>query len=130
MLLLKTFSKLTNSENLRDSERFFLHVYIQRMWCDKWGDSKKSEIFIFIFFFENLNNIFDYHVGTTSFYCPCNVISIIGRCVDVEMTLFSCLTCMSEYGVNGPLLKTYNLQNQIYWIKAKLNWKKMNFFNF
>ena len=110
-LLLKTFSKFTNSENLRDSERFFLHVYIQRMWCDKWGDRKKREILILNFFFENLNNIFDYYVGTTSFYCPCNVISIIGRCMDVEMTLFSCLTCMSEYGVNGPFLKTYNLQN-------------------
>ena len=110
-LLLKTFRKFTNTENLRDSERFFLHVYIQRMWCDKWGDRKKREILIFNFFFENLSNIFEYHVGTTSFYCPCNVISIIGRCMDVEMTLFSCLTCMSEYGVNGPLLKTYNLQN-------------------
>ena len=81
--------------------------------CDVINEvtEKKREILIFNFSFENLNNIFDYHIGTTSLYCPCNVVSIIGRCMDVEMTLFGCLTCMSEYGVNGPLLKTYNLQN-------------------
>ena len=69
--------------------------------CDK----RKSEILIYNFFFKKLNNIFDYHAGTTSFYRPCNIISMIGRCMDVEMTLFSYLTHMSEYDVNGPLLK-------------------------
>ena len=97
--LLKTFSTFTSSENLR----FFFHVYIQRMWGHEWGERRKSEILVYNFFFKKLNNIFDYHAGATSFYRPCNVTSMIGRCMDVELTLFSCLT---KYGANGPLLKT------------------------
>ena len=97
--LLKTFSTFTSSENLR----FFFHVYMQRMWDDEWDERTKTEILVYNFFFKKLKNIYAYHAGATSFYRPCNVTSMIGRCMDVELMLFSFLT---EYGVNGPLWKT------------------------
>ena len=101
--LLKTFNTFTNSENLR-----FFSISMYKV-CDVINErhvrQKKKWNFNLQFFFKKLNNIFNYHAGTTSFYRPCNIISMIGRCMDVEMTLFSYLTHMSEYDVNGPLLK-------------------------
>ena len=97
--LLKTFSTFTSSENLRFFFSMSIYKYV-RSWM---MERRKNEILVYNFFFKKLNNIFDYHVGTTSFYRPCNVTSMIGRCMDVELTLFSCLT---KYRVNGPLLKT------------------------
>ena len=50
--LLKIFNTFTNSENLR----FFFHVYIQRMWCDKWGARATEEKvkFLFTMFFQKI----------------------------------------------------------------------------